>query len=86
MADWKKLVGKRILVRYQLGLGGINELKVLEVSPSGEYIKLQYMLTGKVGWETRKDLDKDYEILEVLEGESLSEKVKYLKRIEEVKK
>jgi len=86
MTDWEKLVGKRILVRYQLGLGDINELKVLEVSPSGEYIKLQYMLTGKVGWETRRDLDKYYEILEVLEGESLPEKVKYLNRIEEVKK
>ena len=86
MTDWKKLVGKRILVRYRLGFGSINELKVLEISPSGEYIKLQYMLTGKVGWELRKDLEKDYEILEVLEDESLSEKVKYLKRIEEVKK
>ena len=86
MTDWKKLVGKRILVRYRFGLGGINELKVIEVSPSGEYVKVQYMLTGKVGWETRRDLDRDYEILEVLEGESLPEKVKYLRKIEEVKK
>ena len=86
MTDWKKLVGKRVLVKYRFGLGDINELKVLEVSPSGEYIKLQYMLTSKVGWETRRDLDRDYEILEVLEGESLPEKIKYLKRIEEVRK
>lgn len=86
MTDWKKLVGKRILVRYRFGLGGINELKVIEVSPSGEYVKVQYMLTGKVGWETRKDLDRDYEILEVLEGESLSEKIKYLRKFEEARK
>jgi len=86
MTDWKKLVGKRILVRYRLGLGGINELKVIEVSPSGEYVKVQYMLTGKVEWETRKGLERDYEILEVLEDESLSEKIKYLRKFEEARK
>ena len=82
MTDWEKLVGKRVLVK---GLFDLNELKILEVSPAKQYVKVQYMLTGHVKWLPVKELDADYKVLEVLEDESLPEKVKYLKKLKEAK-
>ena len=39
--DWRELVGKRVLVRFNLS-GRIVEAKVVEVSPSGRFVALRY--------------------------------------------
>ena len=39
--NWKELVGKRILYQSRYQYFSISEATVLEISPSGEYIKLE---------------------------------------------
>ena len=43
MTDWRKLVGHRVLVKERgyLASDSIIEVVVVEVSPSGEYVKLR---------------------------------------------
>ena len=83
MTDWEKLIGKRILAKSKDTLG-IRELKVLEISPAKKYVKVHDMLTSRTEWLPREELDNDYEVLEVLESESLPEKIKYLKTLKQV--
>jgi len=69
MPDWKKLEGKRILVKTKSGL--IFEAVVKEVSKSGKYVNLQFGETTT--WHDTNNMQ--YEFLEVLdqEGEDKSE-------------
>ena len=52
--DWKKYVGKRILVREGwerfARVANPTEVEVLEVSPSGKYVKFKYPNTGHISW------------------------------------
>jgi len=41
MTEWKELVGKRVLIR-NYSTWKIIEAKVVEVSPSGKFVKLKY--------------------------------------------
>jgi len=61
MADWKKLVGKRVLIK-SLFVGDIEEVKVIEVSPSGRYVKV----SDPYGWSSRWIDGEKYLVLEVL--------------------
>lgn len=59
-----KCVGKRCLVRiFPFSIYDIIDVKVLEVSPSGKYVKLRYLVTGHTSWKETKDI----KVLEVLE-------------------
>ena len=53
MTDWKKLVGKRVLLRAMLGR--VREAEILELSPSGKCIKVKWMPSGREEW-----LEVDY--------------------------
>ncbi len=53
MTDWKKLVGKRVLLRAMLGR--VREAKILELSPSGKCIKVKWLPSGREEW-----LEVDY--------------------------
>ena len=53
--NWHDLIGKRALVRRKPYFEVI-EVKILEISPSGEYIKLEY-LTGHKSWESIHSLE-----------------------------
>mgnify|MGYP000586635609 CR=1 FL=1 len=63
----KDLVGKRVLFRRRLDFTGmIYEAKVVEVSPSGKYVKLEHSVkpfTGREEWVKLEDI----EILEVIQ-------------------
>ena len=48
MTDWKSLVGKRVLIRPFL-CTQVFEAKVIEVSPSGRFVKLRYC-SGEEHW------------------------------------
>ena len=48
MTDWKSLVGKRVLIRPFL-YSFVFEAKVMEVSPSGRFVKLRYC-SGEEHW------------------------------------
>jgi len=61
MAGWKELVGKRVLIRGPYD--GIEEVRVVEVSPSGRYVKV----TDSYGWSSRWIDGEEYLVLEVLE-------------------
>ena len=62
MADWKKLVGKRVLIKPIIFPSQIEEVKVVEVSPSGRYVKV----TDPYGWSSRWIDGEKYLVLEVL--------------------
>lgn len=59
--DITECVGKRCLVRILNS--NIVEVRVLEVSPSGKYVKLRYLTVGHTAWNETKDI----KLLEVLE-------------------
>ena len=63
---WRELVGRRVLVTTPLMLfhNKVVEAEVLEVSPSGEYVKLKFWPHGRqsVEW-VRADA---YVVVEVL--------------------
>ena len=49
--DWKDLIGKRILIREAISsYFPIEEVKILEVSPNGKYVKVKNLLRDKVEW------------------------------------
>ena len=58
--NWKELVGKRVLVRYWVDRGAC-EIKVLELSPSAEWVKVKGM--GVPRWERTENIT----VVEVLE-------------------
>ena len=68
MADWRRLVGKRVLIKDKF-LGNIYEAKVLEVSPSGEHIKVGLAPTFCGCWHEVRDFEFRYKLAEVLEDE-----------------
>ncbi len=49
MTNWKELIGKRVLVGKTWG-NELIEVSVIEVSPSGERVKLRYA-SGYESWE-----------------------------------
>ena len=64
MVDVVECVGRRCLVRiFPFSIYDITEVKVLEASPSGKYVKLRYIATGHISWKETKDV----KVLEVLE-------------------
>ncbi|MCS7387146.1 MAG: hypothetical protein NDF55_10555 [archaeon GB-1867-005] len=58
--NWKELVGKRVLIRGPYD--GIEEVKVIEVSPSGKYVKV----SDPYGWSSKWIDGEKYLVLEVL--------------------
>lgn len=60
MANWKEMIGKRVLVKT-LPFQNIIESKVEEVSPSGDYVALSF--DYKKHWYHKNSLI----LLEVLE-------------------
>jgi len=66
MTDWKELVGKRILVAHK-PLGHIFEIKVLDVSPSGKYVKIKWRGCEEPRWYDVKDFEFHYCVVEVLD-------------------
>jgi len=81
--DWKKYVGKRVLVRqgwvrFARDLGP-TEVEVLEVSRSGEYVKFKYPNTGHTSWVKAGDVEfvECLDEVEVLEVSSSREYVKF---------
>lgn len=61
MTDWKKLIGKRVLLRKLFG-ECIIEARILAVSPSGKYVKVE------LGFGVEKWIEANmHTVLEVLE-------------------
>jgi len=60
-----ELIGKRILISDSTGFGraSVNEVKVIEVSPSGNWVKLMNMYGNKF-WKPLKDIS----LVEVLKS------------------
>ena len=57
----RKLVGKRCLVRIGLvpswaGTDRVFEVEILEVSPSGKYVKIKDLINNDVKWVESIDL------------------------------
>lgn len=65
-----ELLGKRIIVKWQPGFGmspRLIEMKVIEISPSKDYLKILSEFEGFVkGWISTESFTDDYEIIEVL--------------------
>ena len=58
MSDINSMIGKRILLQLARGYGGhgaVQEYKVLEISPSGAWVKLMNP-DGRKLWEAAKSL------------------------------
>lgn len=57
--NWRELVGKRILYQERYQYFSVSEATVLEVSPSGEYIKLETVRSDGstyTGWVYKYDV------------------------------
>ena len=65
MEDWRKYINTRLLVAYRNDVleKNIMEVKVLEVSPSGKYVKLKFIDSDVKRWVDATEL----KIIEVLE-------------------
>jgi len=50
--NWREYIGKRLLIGRGYLTGDISEVEVLDVSPSGKYVKLKYLLSGFVDWQS----------------------------------
>jgi len=50
--NWREHIGKRLLIGRGYLTGDISEVEVLDVSPSGKYVKLKYLLSGFVDWQS----------------------------------
>ena len=66
-SDWKELVGKRVLYQSRYQYFSVSEAKVLEVSPSGEYVKLEIVRNDGSKYVTWEDT-VNARVVEVLEG------------------
>ena len=67
MTDWKKLIGKRVLLRWR-GFGRIEEARILELSPSEKCVKVEWIDRNAVAeWYATKNFEFRYEVLEVLD-------------------
>jgi len=62
MPKWKELVGKRVLIKPIVWPSSIEEVRVVEVSPSGRYVKV----SDPYGWSSRWIDGEKYLVLEVL--------------------
>lgn len=67
MEEIKDLVGKRILVQDAAPLNPVYEVRILEVAPSGDYVKVQY--AGGDKWDSLVHFNERYKIIEVLGDE-----------------
>ena len=65
--NWKELIGKRILYQKRFHVYEASEATVLELSPSGEYVKLKIVRSDGTTIIDWKDIH-DIKLLEVLEG------------------
>lgn len=67
MNNFEDVVGKRVLVRVGFGryTGEVNEVVVVEVSPSGKYVKLRF----PSGYEAWKEVNRCV-LVEVLGDEN----------------
>lgn len=63
MISWKEYLGKRVLIRQKL-LAIVREARIIDVSPSGLYMKLSYNDDSRDIWEEAAD----YDLIEVLGG------------------
>ena len=62
--DWKELIGARVLIHPSPYRSEILEVKVLEFSPSGDYIKLDFSANNSgINWCKTENII----LLEVLE-------------------
>lgn len=63
----KGLVGRRVLIKNpEKAGGGVTEYKILEVSPNGEYVKIEGIVglfAGRTEWQTTSEIDI-YQILD----------------------
>jgi len=66
MTDWKELIGKRVLLRHR-PLGYVKEVKILELSPSGRYIRIEWMDVGWDEWRDIEEFEFNYKLAEVLD-------------------
>ena len=66
MTNWKELIGKRVLLREKRS-AYVEEVKILELSPSGRYIKVEWMIGKLKEWRDTEDFDFHYELIEVLD-------------------
>ena len=60
MTDWKELIGKRVLIKEKLPSYSIIEATVVEVSPSGNYVKFKF--GNMYDWHKADE----FEVVEVL--------------------
>ena len=65
--NWKDLIGKRILFQSRYQYFSVSEAKVLEVSPSGEYVKLEIVRSNGTKYAEWEDA-VNTRLIEVLEG------------------
>jgi hypothetical protein len=64
--NYKDLVGKRLLIENKsYAFPKTREVKVLEVAPSGDYLKLEWN-SGSEIWDKIKTFESEYNIVEVL--------------------
>ena len=66
MTDWKKLIGKRVLLQTCVP-GLIKEAKILEVSPEGKAIRVKWMSNGWEEWLDIGYFNSNYKLVEVLD-------------------
>jgi len=63
MKSWEDIkVGSVLLVRNKYAVGYYLEVRVLKISPSGRYVKIQYVDSERIEWVPKDELD----IVEVL--------------------
>lgn len=61
----KEFTGKRILVKTSHHIPTYVELKVLETSPTGDFIKIQF-IGGGIEWYSQAQFEMSYYLVEVL--------------------
>jgi hypothetical protein len=64
-ADLKHLIGKRLLFQARYGIWRpLTECVLLEISPSGKFIKLKYAASENSEWEDKECFFEDNELVE----------------------
>jgi len=67
MADWRGLAGRRVLLKPRnSGIDSVVEARIVEVTPSGGYIKLG-LESGYRRWISKDNMEKRYEFIEVID-------------------
>lgn len=49
--NWRDLIGKRILIKQYRWHSDTSECRVVEVSPSGDYLKTRSLVTNYEHWQ-----------------------------------